>query len=175
MATAGCRERLLGGAGALADWIQLRAESVNCPRPEGAAPGLTGPALLHGRLGTSLPPLLPTLRLCLYMPASRLPEPQLSLLRDQAPMRIQCPALWGAASPQGPCALLLEGPQDTFLQAAGTTNGLPSTQAWELEVAVQGLAPCRAGLLAGCMAPPLDGQRGASAPAGALAPLLLPK
>lgn len=39
MATAGCRERLLGGAGASAYWTQLGAESVNCPRPEGAGDG----------------------------------------------------------------------------------------------------------------------------------------
>ncbi|XP_065393658.1 uncharacterized protein isoform X3 [Macaca fascicularis] len=55
MATAGCRERLLGGAGASAYWTQLGAESVNCPRPEGAAPGLTGSALPHGRKSGPLP------------------------------------------------------------------------------------------------------------------------
>lgn len=74
--------------------------------------------------------------------------------------RPRVPALWGAASSQGPQALFPEGPQDTFLQAIGTTNGLPSSPAWE--PAVESLAPCRVGLKepsASCMAAPLEGQK----------------
>lgn len=93
----------------------------------------SSPSMLHSPfsspsgLGPSMSSLLPTVRLCLCLPAPRLPEPQLPLFRDQAQMKdgARGLVLWGVASPQDP---VCNGPQDT------TTRPLESQVAGSAEL-----------------------------------------